>query len=173
MPPWRPADEEGILAVVAEAFADDTRDAGEELAIVRGTWAAVRAASLIELVADDAGVGRGARARRAGPPRRGAERRGRRRPGLRGAGRTRVAASAPPSCARCIAEAEARRWPLLVLLGEPAFYGRVGFGPAGPARPALRARRAPTTRTSWRAAVSGDAATGTRRVQLLLGATER
>ena len=31
-----------------------------------------------------------------------------------------------------IRTAEARAWPLLVLLGEPAFYGRFGFEPAGP-----------------------------------------
>ena len=28
--------------------------------------------------------------------------------------------------------AEGRDWPLLVLLGDPAFYGRFGFEPAGP-----------------------------------------
>ncbi len=28
--------------------------------------------------------------------------------------------------------AEDRHWPLLVLLGDPAFYGRFGFEPAGP-----------------------------------------
>ena len=27
--------------------------------------------------------------------------------------------------------AEVRQWPLLVLLGEPAYYGRFGFEPAG------------------------------------------
>ncbi len=49
-----------------------------------------------------------------------------------------------------VAEAEARRWPLLVLLGDPAFYGRVGFAaasslgihyaPAGPDSPHFLAR---------------------------------
>ena len=31
-----------------------------------------------------------------------------------------------------IAEATDRRWPLLVLLGDPSFYGRFGFEPAAP-----------------------------------------
>jgi putative acetyltransferase len=125
----RPAEEEGILAVVADAFADDSRDASEELAIVRGTWAACDTGSLIELVADDAGVVV-AHALAA--------------PGRINGTRSVVAGVAPVCVARShqgralgtalmralIAEAGARRWPLLVLLGEPAFYGRVGFGPA-------------------------------------------
>ncbi len=126
----RPGDEEGILAVVAEAFADDTRDAGEELAIVRDTWAACARTSLIEVVADDAGVvvahALAAPGRIEGVPS--------------------VVAGVAPVCVAgthqgrgvgtalmraLITEAGARRWPLLVLLGDPAFYGRVGFGPAG------------------------------------------
>ena len=51
----RPADEDGILAVVAEAFADKTRDASEELDIVRRTWSACDAESMLEFVADDGG----------------------------------------------------------------------------------------------------------------------
>jgi len=31
-----------------------------------------------------------------------------------------------------IAQAAERRWPMLVLLGDPAFYGRFGFERAGP-----------------------------------------
>ncbi len=126
----RPSDEEGILAVVAAAFADDTRDASEEIAIVRGTWAACGAASLVELVADDAGAvvahTLAAPGRLDGTPR--------------------AVAGVAPVCVApshqgrgigtalmhaLVAEAEARRWPLLVLLGDPAFYGRVGFGAAG------------------------------------------
>lgn len=52
----RPADEEGILSVVAVAFSDSTRDASEELEIVRATWAVEDAGRLIELVADDNGT---------------------------------------------------------------------------------------------------------------------
>jgi putative acetyltransferase len=127
----RPADEEGILAVVGAAFADDTRDATEEIAIVRGTWAACATASLVELVADDAGVvvahALAARGRLDGTP-------------------CAVAGVAPVCVApshqghgigtelmhALVAEAEARRWPLLLLLGDPAFYGRVGFDAASP-----------------------------------------
>ena len=36
--PARPADAVGILAVVQDAFSDETRDVDEELDIVRGTW---------------------------------------------------------------------------------------------------------------------------------------
>ena len=54
--PSRPDDAAAILAVVSNAFSDDTRDAEEELAIVRITWAVRRGRSLLELVADDAGA---------------------------------------------------------------------------------------------------------------------
>ena len=146
----RPADEEQILALVNAAFADDTRDATEELAIVRGTWAACAAASLVELVADESGAVI-AHALAA--------------PG-RIDGTARAVAGVAPVCVApshqgrgigtalmhaLVAAAEARRWPLLVLLGEPAFYGRVGFeaassvgihyAPVGPDSPHFLARR--------------------------------
>ena len=41
--PATPADAAGILAVVADAFSDEARDADEELDIVRDTWSAGRA----------------------------------------------------------------------------------------------------------------------------------
>ena len=126
----RPHDEAGILAVVDSAFADETRDASEELAIVRGTWAACAAPSLIEVVADDAGVVAHVLAA----------------PGRLDGVACAVGGVAPVCVApthqgqgigtalmrAVLAEAEARRWPLLVLLGEPSFYGRVGFEAAGP-----------------------------------------
>jgi putative acetyltransferase len=31
-----------------------------------------------------------------------------------------------------VGAAEERHWPLLVLLGDPAYYGRFGFEPAAP-----------------------------------------
>jgi putative acetyltransferase len=129
--PARQSDTDAILSVVAEAFADDSRDAREELAIVRRTWATCPPPSLIELVADDAGAvvghlqaapGRldGRQAAVAGvapvcvaPAQQG-----------RGAGSALVRA--------LIAEAATRDWPVLVLLGDPAFYGRFGFQPAAP-----------------------------------------
>lgn len=125
----RPADERHVLAVVAEAFSDDTRDASEELDIVRGTWAACDATELVEVVADDDGtvVGHALAA-----------------PGRLGGAVTAVAGVAPVCVApthqgrgigsdlvrALVREAEARGWPLLVLLGDPAFYARFGFVPA-------------------------------------------
>ncbi len=149
-PAERPADEENILAVVSAAFADDTRDATEELAIVRGTWAAGAARVARRAGGRRVRLGDRARAGRAGPPRRHALRGRRRGAGLRGA-------VAPGARHRHRAHARARGrgrgawWPLLVLLGEPAFYGRVGFGaaaslgihyaPVGPDSPHFLARR--------------------------------
>lgn len=52
----RPEDDEDVLAVVAAAFSDRTRDASEELAIVLATWAATDVDQRIELVADDNGA---------------------------------------------------------------------------------------------------------------------
>jgi putative acetyltransferase len=126
----RPEDEEGIVAVVAAAFSDTTRGATEELTIVRDTWAAEEASQLIELVADGGRTVLGH--------------------ALAGAGRidgtpTSVAGVAPVCVAPAhqhrgigsalvrsmILAANARGWPLLVLLGDPAFYSRFGFEPAG------------------------------------------
>jgi putative acetyltransferase len=127
----RPEDEEGILASVDAAFSDATRDASEELAIVRATWAAQDADQLIELVADDAGtvVAHALAA-----------------PGSIDGGPTTVAGVAPvcvsPSHQQrgigtalmdsLVIAATSRGWPLLVLLGDPAYYSRFGFEPAGP-----------------------------------------
>jgi putative acetyltransferase len=126
----RPEDEESILAVVAAAFSDPTRDASEELAIVRGTWAAKDASELIELVADDKGtvVAHALAA-----------------PGRIDGAPTPVAGVAPVCVApshqgrgigtalmeSLVLEAASQHWPLLVLLGDPAFYARFAFEPAG------------------------------------------
>ena len=131
----RPAtadDRDAILRVVAEAFADDTRDASEELDIVRGTWATRDGTQRIELVAvadgqDDrdhiVGHVLAATGDLEGRP---------------------VAGVAP----LCVApahqrtgvghalmgalfdEAARRGWPYLVLLGDPAYYARFDFTPA-------------------------------------------
>jgi len=127
----RPADEEGIIAVVDAAFSDATRDANEELSIVRATWAAKSAGQLIELVADDNGtvVAHALAA-----------------PGRIDGAPTSVAGVAPVCVApshqqrgigttlmqSLVLAATERAWPLLVLLGDPAFYARFGFEPAGP-----------------------------------------
>jgi putative acetyltransferase len=139
----RPADEAGILAVVDDAFRDDRRDASEEIAIVRGTWAARDGASHVELVADDDGLvvahALAAAGRIDGSP-------------------APVAGVAPVCVApshqgqglgtalmrALVSEARARPWSVLVLLGEPSFYGRVGFTPAG----ALGIHYAPAGRDS-------------------------
>jgi putative acetyltransferase len=130
--PASPGDAAGILAVVEDAFSSGgTRDAGEELAIVRGTWAAQQHRPLIELVADENGaiVGhlQAAPGRLDGHP-------------------TPVAGVAPvcvgaPQQGRgvggalmhaLIAVAEDEQRPLLVLLGDPGYYQRFGFEPAAP-----------------------------------------
>lgn len=127
----RPNDEEAILAIVTDAFSDATRGADEELAIVRSTWAAWGATQLVELVADHDGtvVAHALAA-----------------PGRVDGVRSTVAGVAPVCVApshqglgvgttlmrSLIAETQSRGWPLLVLLGDPAFYGRVGFEAASP-----------------------------------------
>lgn len=127
----RPEDEDGILAVVKAAFSDATRDASEELGIVRATWAAIDAGQCIELVADDHGtvVAHVLAA-----------------PGSIDGVPTSVAGVAPVCVApshqlfgigsvlmeSLVDAATARRWPLLVLLGDPAYYSRFGFETAGP-----------------------------------------
>ena len=151
--PARPDDAAGILAVVGDAFSyGGTRDASEELAIVRGTWSAQKDRPLIELVADEGGtvVGHLQAA-----------------PGCLDGEPTPVAGVAPVCVGTShqgrgvgsalmvalIGAAEERHWPLLVLLGDPAFYGRFGFEPAAPlglsyppvgaANPHFQARKLP------------------------------
>ena len=126
----RRGDQDGILSVVGDAFSyGGTRDAAEELEIVRRTWAAQGDGPLIELVAEEDGVVVGhlqaAPGRLDGvvtpvagvaPVCVGTSRQG------RGLGRALMGA--------LIDAAEVRQWPLLVLLGEPEYYGRFGFEPA-------------------------------------------
>ena len=128
----RPGDEGGILRVVEEAFsAGGTRDPEEELTIVRQTWSAAQGPGLIELVADEDGTvvghlqaapgrldGVDAPAAGVAPVCVGATSQ------ARGVGTALMSA--------LIGSAADRRWPLLVLLGEPAYYGRFGFVAAGP-----------------------------------------
>ena len=129
--PVVPRDADGVLAVVFDAFSSPGRDGAEEVAIVRGTWDRCARPDRIELVAVDDGavVGHVLAA-----------------PGRLDGHATAVAGVAPVCVApahqgrrigsalvrEVIRQAEARAWPLLVLLGDPAFYGRFGFEPAGP-----------------------------------------
>ena len=126
--PATPADRAAIERVVSDAFSDDTRDAGEELDIVRQTWARRAGAACLDLVATDAGqlvVGHvlAATGDLDGHP---------------------VAGVAPLSVApthqragvgtalmeALIGAAAQRGWATLVLLGDPAYYTRFGFVPA-------------------------------------------
>ena len=169
--PFAPGDEDAVLAVVFDAFSSPGRDGGEEVAIVRGTWSRCARPDRVELVADEGGavVGHVLAA-----------------PG-RLDGRASAVAGVAPVCVapahqgngtgsalvrELIRTAEARAWPLLVLLGDPAFYGRFGFEPAGAARPQLRTGR------RGQPALPGAPAPrrrrdGARGVRLLLGVTTR
>jgi len=130
--PARPGDAAGILAVVADAFSyGGTRAADEELAIVRRTWSERENSPLIELVADEGGGVIGhlqaapgrldsnpAPVAGVAPVCVGAQHQG------RGVGSALMGA--------LIDAATDQEWPLLVLLGDPAYYERFGFEPAGP-----------------------------------------
>jgi putative acetyltransferase len=158
--PARPADATQILAVVDDAFSyGGTRDAAEELAIVRGTWSARPGRALIELVAEQDGTVvahlQAAPGRIDGEP-------------------SEVAGVAPVCVGRAhqgggvgstlvtalISAAEERSWPLLVLLGDPAYYRRFGFEPAAPlglmyapvgaGNPHFQARKLPGYTGAWR-----------------------
>jgi putative acetyltransferase len=120
------AEADAILAIVDDAFSDETRDASEELDIVRGTWSA--RPDRLELVADGGGgelVGHvlAAAGVLAGQPVVGVAPLGvvtrRQRAGI---GRALMN--------QLIADATERAWPMLLLLGDPAYYGRFGFEPA-------------------------------------------
>jgi putative acetyltransferase len=151
--PAGPDDAASILAVVGDAFSyAGTRDAGEELAIVRGTWSAAEDRPVIELVADEDGVVVGHLQAA---------------PGSLDGAPTPVAGVAPVCVgaahqgrgvgsalmAALVGAAQEQHWPLLVLLGDPAFYWRFGFEPAarlglsyppvGAANPHFLARKLP------------------------------
>jgi putative acetyltransferase len=125
--PSRPDDEADILALVDEAFADETRDASEELDIVRGTWAARHESERIELVAVDNGRIGGhvlaAMGELDGLPVAGVA------PLCVAPARQRTGVGSALMSA-LVDQAAQRRWPLLLLLGDPAYYARFGFTPA-------------------------------------------
>jgi len=129
--PFRPGDEDAVIAVVAAAFSGPGRDGSEEVDIVRRTWQGEAPEATLELVgiAGDAVIAHLAAA-----------------PGTLDGRPSDIAGVAPVCVApehqyrgvgtmlvrELISRAEARGWPLLVVLGDPAYYGRFGFGPAGP-----------------------------------------
>ncbi len=127
--PSAPADEPAILRVVETAFSQLTGDASQELTVVRRTWGLRPTHPVLELVAEVGGTVVGHVLAAAGS--------------LDGRASA-VAGVAPLSVVpshqhrgvgsallgALVSAAERRSWPLLVLLGDPAFYGRAGFEPA-------------------------------------------
>jgi putative acetyltransferase len=125
----RPGDEPSVLAVVLAAFTSPGRPGDEEVEIVRGSWAAGPPEERIELVAEVDGEVVGHLIAATGR--------------LDGTA-TAVAGVAPVCVApghqrrgigaalmwELVHRAGDRHWPLLVLLGEPAYYARFGFEPA-------------------------------------------
>jgi putative acetyltransferase len=122
-------DRAGILEVVRDAFSSEDRDGREELDIVESTWELQAAPPELELVAvaDGTIVGHVLAARG-------------------DLGGREVVGVAPlavlPSrqgtgigtalIVELLRRAEAARLPLLVVLGDPGYYGRFGFEPSGP-----------------------------------------
>src|SRR5262245_9088446 len=118
-----------VLDVVREAFAASARGDNEEAEIVAETWQLDAVPDGLDLVADDRG----------------------RIVGHVMAGRGRLAGEhaigiaplrVPPTHQRqgigtalmnaVLERAEVAGWPFVVLLGDPGYYGRFGFEPAGP-----------------------------------------
>ena len=128
--PFRPGDEDAVLAVVLAAFTGPGRDGSEEVDIVRRTWQCAAPDARLELVAVE---GEALVAHLAAAP------------GTLDGHPTDVAGVAPVCVApehqrrgvgtmllrELVSQADTRGWPLLVLLGDPAYYVRFGFGPAG------------------------------------------
>ena len=123
-----PGDHDSILELVRDAFTSADRDASEELDIVVSTWA-WRAIPELELVAvvGDVVVGHvmagrgdiGGQEAVAIAPLAVA-------PSHQGAG---IGSALMTEVLR---RAEAAGLPLIVLLGDPGYYGRFGFEPSGP-----------------------------------------
>jgi putative acetyltransferase len=139
-----------VLAVVHAAFTSPGRPGDEEVEIVRDSWAAGTAEERIELVAEVDGVVVAHLIAATG----------------RLDGTVTTIAGVAPVCVapghqgcgigtalmwELVRRAADRDWPLLVLLGEPAYYARFGFepasrlnivyAPAGPDSPNFQARR--------------------------------
>jgi putative acetyltransferase len=122
-------DRDLIIDVVESAFANGGRDGGEEVAIVRDTWAINAAAEGLDLVAVDGGqvLGHvlGATGRLGGRPVIGI-----------------APLSVAPTCQRqgvgtalmteLLDRAERAEEPMVVLLGDPEYYRRFGFENSAP-----------------------------------------
>jgi putative acetyltransferase len=122
-------DRDAILALVRTAFTDETRDGSEEVQVVLQTWERAAAADGLDLVALDGelitghvlgGVGDlGGRPIVAVAPL-AVE------PGHQGSG---VGTALMQELLR---RAEQAGWPVVLVLGDPSYYGRFGFEPSGP-----------------------------------------
>lgn len=127
--PTQPEDRPRILGMVWDAFATEGRDGHEEVEIVEAIWARGAGGENLDLVAtlDDALAGHvlgswgdlaghqviGIAPLSVSPPHQGI-----------GVGRALMQ--------EAIQRADSAGLPLMVLLGDPAYYGRFGFEPAGP-----------------------------------------
>ena len=124
-------DRDAILTVVREAFSNGGRDGHEEVNIVQDTWSLAASPDGFDVIAhDDAGGGVVGHVLAALGDLDGRE----------------VLAIAPLATApshhgqgvgralmtELLRRAEAADFGLVVLLGDPAFYGRFGFEPSGP-----------------------------------------
>jgi putative acetyltransferase len=124
-----PHDEEAILDVVRDAFGAEGRDAGDEVDIVRETWNRRSGRQLLELVAEEDGVVVGHVLAATG------DLDGLEVPGIAPLGvvtRRQGDGIGTALMAHVLDEASARGWTLLLLLGDPDYYRRFGFVPAGP-----------------------------------------
>ena len=125
--PSEPSDEAAILAVVRDAFGAGGRDPAEEVDIVRETWSRRCGPQRMELVADEGGVLVGHVLAAMG------ELDGHEVPGMAPLGvvtRRQHDGVGSTLMAHLLDEASARGWSLLLLLGDPGYYGRFGFMPA-------------------------------------------
>jgi putative acetyltransferase len=122
------SDHDAIFALVKAAFAAPDHDGEEEVQIVRDTWRLGVSIAGLDLVAVEQGTVLGHVLGAGGAP-----------------GSPGVVAVAPlcvmPNrqgqgigsalMGELVARAERQHWPAVVLLGNPGYYGRFGFEPAG------------------------------------------
>lgn len=127
--PAEPGDGDGILELVGAAFSTPDRDAREELDIVSGTWSRDARPPGLELVATDGCMLIGHVLAAKGD-----------------LGGRAVLGIAPLSVVpqrqgqgigtalltELLRRTDQEGWPLVVLLGDPRYYRRFGFEPAGP-----------------------------------------
>jgi putative acetyltransferase len=124
----RSEDADAVLAVVAAAFSSRGRDGTEEIGVVTETWRLGAAPAGLDVVADDRGVLVGhvlaAVGDMAGTPAIGiaplAVLPERQRQGIGSA-----------LMVELLRRIEGAGWPIAVLLGDPRYYSRFGFEPAG------------------------------------------